>query len=110
LPSPNGTVDIGKDEEHIYWAPDDPNACSGAWNHYVFVKDANEHTLMLYHNGTQVATNFDAMEAMPKVKGFILGGRASPTADWFGKIRDFRIYNVALTQEDAQKLFENKGK
>ena len=108
LPSPNGTVDIGKDEEHVYWTPDDPNACSGKWNHYVFVKDANEHSLKLYHNGIPVASTYDAMEPMPKINNFILGGRLYPTGDWFGKIDDFRIYNTALTQDDAQNLFENK--
>jgi len=108
LPSPNGTVDIGNDEEHIYWQPDDTNATSGAWNHYVFVKDANERTLMLYHNGEQVASNYDAMEPMPKIKGFILGGRTGPTADWSGKIADFRVYNIVLNDQDAMKLFEKK--
>ena len=110
LPSPNGTVDIGKDEEHVYWSPEDVNQCSGAWNHYVFVKDTNEHTLTLYHNGVQVASSFDAMEPMPKIKGFILGGRTGPNGDWSGKLADFRIYNIALNEQDAQKLFENKGK
>jgi hypothetical protein len=110
LPSPNGTIDIGKDEEHVYWdAGGDTNAYAGSWNHYVFIKDANEHTLKLYHNGVQVATNFDAPEPMPKVNDFILGGRMSPTADWFGKIDDLRIYNCALTDAEVQKLFEGKA-
>jgi hypothetical protein len=108
LPSPSGTVDIGKDEEHVYWSPDNPSACSGSWNHYVFIKDSNEQTLQLYHNGELVASTFDAVAPMPKVNNFILGGRTSPTADWFGKIDDLRIYNCALSQAEVQKLFASK--
>ena len=106
LPSPIGTVDIGKDEEHVYWAPPDLNACKGAWNHYVFIKDAKEHTLTLYHNGEQVASVDAAIEEMPKIKGFILGGRTYPNGDWSGKLADFRIYNIVLTEQGAKKLYE----
>jgi hypothetical protein len=109
LPTPNKTVDIGKDSEHVYWDAGDANAYTGVWNHYVFIKDSNEHTLKLYHNGMPVASNYDATEPMPKINNFFLGGREYPTASWFGKIDDFRIYNTALTQEDTQKLFEGKA-
>jgi hypothetical protein len=108
VPTPNNTVDIGKDNEHVYWEPGDSNMYAGSWNHYVFVKDTNEHSLRLYHNGVPVASNSDAMEPMPKINNFFLGGREYPTASWFGKIDDFRIYNTALSQDDVQKLFESK--
>ncbi len=108
VPSPNKTIDIGKDSEHVYWDPLEPNTYAGSWNHYVFIKDTSEHTLRLYHNGTLVASTFDTTEPMPKVNNFFLGGRMFPTADWFGKIDDLRIYNCALSQAEAQKLFEGK--
>jgi len=108
VPTPNKTIDIGKDEEHVFWEASDANAYAGSWNHYVFVKDVNEQTLRLYYNGTQVAEVFGATEPMPKVNNFIVGGRMYPTADWFGKIDDLRIYNTALSQAEAQKLFESK--
>jgi hypothetical protein len=38
----------------------------------------------------------------------MLGGRMYPTADWSGKIDDFRIYNVALSQDDVLKLYMAK--
>jgi len=108
VPSPNKTIDIGKDSEHVYWEPGDANAYAGSWNHYVFIKDANEHTMKLYYNGMPVATNFDAAEPMPKVNNFIIGGRIYPTGDWFGKIDDLRIYNTALSDDEVLKLYENK--
>ncbi|MGA2171933.1 MAG: LamG domain-containing protein [Sedimentisphaerales bacterium] len=108
VPTPNKTIDIGKDSEHVFWEPFDSNTYAGTWNLYVFVKDSNEHSLRLYHNGVPVASNFDAMEPMPKINNFFLGGREYPTANWFGKIDDFRIYNTALSQDDVQKLFESK--
>ena len=109
VPSPNKTIDIGKDSEHVYWDAPDTNAYAGSWNHYVFVKDTNEHVMRLYHNGVQVAVNVGAMEPMPKLNNFILGGRMYPTGDWFGKIDDLRIYNTALSDDEVQKLFENKA-
>jgi len=109
VPSPNKTIDIGKDSEHVYWDTGDANAYAGVWNLYVFIKDANEHTLRLYHNDTPVASNFDAMEPMPKLNNFILGGRLYPNGDWNGKIDDLRIYNTVLSQDDVQKLFESKA-
>ena len=108
VPTPNKTIDIGKDSEHVYWEPGDANAYAGAWNHYVFIKDTNEHVLKLYHNGVPVSSVFDAMEPMPKINNFILGGRMYPNGDWNGKIDDFRIYNVALSEKDVQKIYENK--
>jgi hypothetical protein len=108
LPSPDQTVDIGKDEAHVYWQPGDANAYSGGWNHYVYIHDANEYSQKLYHNGIPVASNFGAMEPLPKINNFIIGGKMYPTGDWFGKIDDFRIYNTALTDDEVKKLFEAK--
>jgi hypothetical protein len=108
LPTPEGNIDLGKDEENLYWAPGGATDYAGKWNHYVFIKDANEDTLRLYHNGELAAQRYDATEPMPKVTNFIIGGRNYPNADWYGKIDDFRIYNCALSQEDAKKLFDSK--
>jgi hypothetical protein len=110
LPTPNKKIDIGRDEEHVSWDPADPNTYAGKWNLYVFIKDVNDHTLTLYHNGENVAKISDTTEPMPKLNNFFIGGRTYPTADWNGKIDDFRIYNIALTQEEIQKLYESKPK
>jgi hypothetical protein len=108
LPTPEGNIDLGKDEENIFWAPYDKSDYAGKWNHYVFVKDVNDDTIMLYHNGELVAQRYDATEPMPKITNFILGGRNYPNADWNGMIDDFRIYNFALSYEDAEKLYKSK--
>lgn len=111
LPRPDGAIDMGKDEESVYWAPGDTNAYAGSWNHYVFIKDTNEHTLALYHNGVKVAEKFDQMEPMPDVNNFMLGGVIYPYPDWYGKIDDFRIYNHALSQLEVIKLLRtNPGR
>jgi len=109
LPSPNLTIDIGKDEAHVYWSPPDADAYAGKWNHYVYVHDANESAQKLYHNGELVGSNFTATEPMPKLNNFMLGGRTYPTGDWFGKIDDFRIYNSALSDDDVMKIYNAKG-
>jgi hypothetical protein len=104
VPSPDGAVIIGKDQESVYWLPGDANAYAGRWNHYVFIKDVNAHTLTLYHNGVIVDERFGQMEPMPDVNNFFIGGRVYPYADWFGKIDDLRIYNCALSQLEVIKL------
>jgi len=38
----------------------------------------------------------------------MIGGRMYPTADWSGKIDDFRIYNCALSADDVLKLYMAK--
>jgi hypothetical protein len=106
LPRPDGAIDIGKDEESIYWAPGDANAYAGRWNHYVFIKDVNAHTLTLYHNGAKVAQRAGQMEPMPDVNNFFVGGVIYPTGDWYGRIDDLRIYNCALSQLDIIKLLQ----
>ncbi len=104
LPRPDGAIDIGKDEENIYWAPGDANAYAGRWNHYVFIKDVNAHTLTLYHNGLKVDQRTGQMEPMPDVNHFFLGGVIYPYPDWYGKIDDLRIYNCALSQLEIIKM------
>ncbi len=105
VPTPEKAIDIGNDSENIYWMTNTQDDYAGNWNFYVFVKDANEYSLMLYHNGTKVAERYGAMEPMPKINNFQLGGRVYPTADWFGKIDDFRIYNKALSPDDILKMY-----
>jgi hypothetical protein len=105
LPTPEKAIDMGNDSENIYWMPPNAEDYAGKWNLYVFVKDANEYSLRMYHNGDKVAERFGAMEPMPKITNFMIGGRMYPTADWSGKIDDFRIYNKALSQDDVMKLY-----
>ena len=105
MPTPNKAIDIGNDSENIYWQATSDSDYAGSWNLYVFVKDANEYSLRLYHNGDKVSEIFGAMEPIPKISNFMIGGRAYPTADWSGKIDDFRIYNTALSADDVLKLY-----
>jgi hypothetical protein len=109
VPTPNKAIDIGNDAENIYWQATSDDDFAGKWNFYVFVKDANEYSLKLYHNGSQVAERYGAMEPMPKINNFMIGGRMYPTADWSGKIDDFRIYNRALSADEVLKLYMAKS-
>jgi hypothetical protein len=108
VPTPNGAIDIGNDSENIYWQTTSASDYAGNWNFFVFIKDANEYSLKLYHNGSKVAERYGAMEPMPKIFNFMLGGRAYPTADWSGKIDDFRIYNCSLSPDDILKMYMAK--
>jgi hypothetical protein len=108
VPTPEKAIDIGNDTENIYWMPPDAEAYAGKWNLYVFVKDANEYSLKLYHNGDKVNERYGTMEPIPQIHNFMLGGRMYPTADWSGKLDDFRIYNKALSSDDIMKLYMAK--
>ncbi len=104
VPTPDGAINIGKDEEAVWWPAGDTNNYAGRWNHYIFIKDTNAHTMTLYHNGVKVVDNFNQMEPMPEVNNFFIGGTVYPYPSWYGKIDDLRIYNCALSQLDIIKL------
>ena len=106
---PEKAIDMGNDSENIYWMTTSAEDYAGKWNLYVFVKDANEYSLKMYHNGDKVAERYGAMEPIPKISNFMLGGRMYPTADWSGKIDDFRIYNKALSPDDILKMYMAKA-
>jgi tetratricopeptide (TPR) repeat protein len=109
VPTPAGAIDIGNDKEMVWWAAGDANNYAGSWNHYVFIKDANEDTLTLYHNGAKVAEGFGQMGPMPDVNNFFVGGKMYPYADWHGRIDDVRIYSYALPQAEVAAIYRGEG-
>jgi WD40 repeat protein/tetratricopeptide (TPR) repeat protein len=109
VPTPEGAIDIGNDGEMVWWSAGDANNYAGRWNHYVFIKDVDAHTLTLYHNGVKVDERFGQMGPMPDVNNFFVGGRTYPNADWYGKIDDVRIYSYALSQAEVAAIYRGEG-
>jgi tetratricopeptide (TPR) repeat protein len=109
VPTPAGAIDIGNDKEMVWWAAGDANNYAGRWNHYVFIKDVNTHTLTLYHNGVKVDERFGQMGPMPDVNNFFVGGKMHPYADWYGRIDDVRIYSYALSQAEVAAIYRGEG-
>lgn len=80
---------------------------ANTWQHVVLVHDATTKKLKLYVNGSfvsEVTTNgticgSDILD---------IGGRQG-TAQYSGKISDFRIYATALSASDVLELYNNKN-
>jgi hypothetical protein len=81
------------------------------WNHYAFVKDMtaqDPNYCKVYHNGIEVVKD-EAVDPTAIIGKFAIGGRAvkSETEGWNlfrGKIDDFRIYKVVLTDAEIRHL------
>ena len=90
---------------NLVWTESTPDDWSGQGRHYAFVKNADEGTLSIYHDGIRVAQlvgNYESFEGS-EVSMFTIG-----TTDWghefVGKISDFRLYNYALSHEEVVHL------
>jgi hypothetical protein len=81
------------------------------WIHVVGVYSSANATWYLYFNGDEVAEVGDLVGAVTVDRGWAIGARASadgtyPTERHFeGLIDDVRIYNVALSEDEAKQLY-----
>jgi len=81
------------------------NQFYGQWNHYAYVKNANEGWMRIYVNGELMAQKLNtATKGIAGVNRFTLGNNPGYTAPWKGKMDEFRLYNRALTQAEIVAL------
>jgi hypothetical protein len=75
------------------------------WNHYVFVKDAEEGYQRIYLNGRLVAEQTGTSSSMAGVESARIGIAPDRFGDqYIGKLDDIRIYNRALPTEQIRQL------
>ncbi|MHC4192754.1 MAG: LamG-like jellyroll fold domain-containing protein, partial [Planctomycetota bacterium] len=78
---------------------------AGRWNHYAFVKDADEGFQRIYCNGRLVAEQTGMTALMAGVDAARIGIAPDRFGDqYIGKLDDLRIYNYALSAEEIQQL------
>ncbi|MHC4363759.1 MAG: LamG-like jellyroll fold domain-containing protein [Planctomycetota bacterium] len=79
---------------------------AGRWNHYVFVKDADEGYQRIYLNGRLVAEKTDSRSSMGGVETARIGIAPDRFGDqYIGKLDDIRIYDRALPVEQIRQLY-----
>jgi hypothetical protein len=79
---------------------------AGRWNHYVFVKDADEGYQRIYVNGRLVAEKTDSRSSMAGVETARIGIAPDRFGDqYIGKLDDIRIYDRALSIEQIRQLY-----
>lgn len=90
----------------VWWGPygySNPDQPVDQWQHYAFVKTANE--LAIYHNGVKVAFLANATYPIPSNATFTIGGWQPPLGGfWTGLMDDFRVYNYGLSQAEVLTL------
>ena len=79
---------------------------TGQWNHYALVKDANEGTQRIYHNGLLVAENTQAFQATLSLDDMRIGATNQPLPQrpYHGMLDDLRFYGSVLPQSAILSL------
>ena len=75
----------------------------GSWYHLVGVRDVSVDKIILYVNGTQVASTTDAVTGTITTASYFLGNYQSTYTD--GQIDEVRIYNRALSATEVGDLY-----
>jgi len=92
----------------ITWNLDDqdPTTLEG-WHHWVFAKDENAGFIKIYFDGVLADSNGLVDRTLSGIKSqpFRVGALPWRTNDMYGKMDDFRFYNITLTDSDVAKLF-----
>lgn len=80
---------------------------AGQWNHYAFVKNANEGFQKIYLNGELVAENTGTNASMAGVDAARIGIAPDRYGDqYIGKLDDVRIYNYGLSGDEISRIYE----
>jgi len=80
---------------------------AGRWNHYAFVKNANEGFQKIYLNGELVAEKTGTNASMAGVGTARIGIAPDRYGDqYIGKLDDVRIYNYGLSGDEVSRIYE----
>ena len=96
--------------DRVAWIPQRADAYASRWNHYALVKDAEQGTMKIYHNGLLVSQNNNVFE---QINGTRAGtsniGSSGSFGCYKGKLDDFYVYDYALSQAEIVYLFAGAG-
>ncbi|MGD9420107.1 MAG: carbohydrate-binding protein [Verrucomicrobiota bacterium JB025] len=109
-------IHLPYDDGHIYWDAGNSGGSQridraatedqfkDTWNHWAFVKNTTEGTMKAYHNGVLFMAGLGMSNTMSGVTSAVLGTR--PGNDSYdGLIDDVKLYNVAFTEMDVERLY-----
>ncbi|MHC4658294.1 MAG: LamG domain-containing protein [Planctomycetota bacterium] len=77
------------------------------WHHLVFIKDEAEDKMYIYFDGQQMYWKEDTIDKLSAFKRnpFRIGAYTDNAADYEGRMDDFRVYKIHLSDEDILKLY-----
>jgi len=111
LPHPNGNVywDAGGGGPGAYdrifkQVPEEYG--KGQWVHWAFVKNADSGQMKIYLNGTLFHQEGGKTNTFTNITTFSIGGWTDGTYQYQGRVDDFQIHNVELTEAEIQQTMK----
>ncbi|MHC4864741.1 MAG: LamG domain-containing protein [Planctomycetota bacterium] len=91
----------------LAWESATPSAWRGEWQHFAFVKDEDVGAMKIYFNGLVAEQKTGTISSLVNVKNqlFKIGAATNSTGDYDGKVDEFRVYDVALSDNEIAGLF-----
>ncbi|MHC4074988.1 MAG: LamG domain-containing protein [Planctomycetota bacterium] len=87
------------------WTPEESGAYQGQWNHYCFVRNAQQGLIRIYHNGLLVAQETSVLSALDGTQaGQSQIGGWGRYGHFNGRMDEFRIYDYALEHSEVLNL------
>ena len=80
-----------------------PDQYKGAWNHWVFTKDAKTGVMSIYHNGALFTTGTGKIGAIGTITSASIGGGGK--LSYNGAIDNVRVYKAALSAAEVKELY-----
>lgn len=75
-----------------------PDEIELSWHHWAFTKNAVDGTMNIYKDGALWLTGSDKNRAVGEINKFIIGANKNFGNTWAGKLDEFRIWDVALSE------------
>jgi hypothetical protein len=81
---------------------------AGGWHHWAFTKNSSSGTMNIYKDGALWFSGTDKNRAVGIINKFIIGANASGGNNWYGKLDEFRIWNVELSEANILSWMDKK--
>lgn len=78
------------------------------WNHWAFVKKQSTGEMFVYKNGVLWHSGTNKNLPIGYIHRFVLGSNMNQAFMWKGKVDEFQLYDVALTQTTIQTYMTQK--
>ncbi len=76
----------------------------GAWNHWVFIKDASAGIMRIYKNGAKWHEGSGRKKSMAGISTFLIGANVFGSGNFDGAIDEFAVWDTVLSPEDIARL------
>ncbi|MBN4073136.1 T9SS type A sorting domain-containing protein, partial [Crocinitomix catalasitica] len=78
------------------------------WHHWAFTKNQLSGIMNIYMDGTLWLSGGSKTRVVGEVNKFVLGANRSEANNWFGKMDEFRVWDVELSSTDIAAWMNQK--